>query len=43
MTVGLLGRKVRKDREVLKVAGRRRHPRREQWIKLREVERSQGS
>ena len=41
--VGLLGCKVRKDREVQEVAGRRRHPRREQWIELREVERSQGS
>jgi ribosomal protein L24E len=41
--VVLLGCKVRKDREVLKAVGRRRHPRREQWIKLREVEGSQGS
>ena len=39
---GLLGCKVRKDREVLKAVGRRRHPRREQSIKLREVEMSQG-
>jgi len=40
--VSLLGCKVRKDREILEAVGRRQPPRREQSIKLREVEMSQG-
>ena len=39
---GMLRCKVRWGRDVLKAAHRRRHPRREQRIKLREVENSQG-